>query len=230
MFMPLKDDTPLHVIRFQYVTLFIILLNVGLFIITGPLAGEQALSIIQTGFGVVPSELLDLRRIPNHDFNLVAEPATLITYMFLHGGWLHLIGNMAFLWVFADNVEDAFGPVLFTLFYLVCGIVAAGAHVLLNPNSHAPLVGASGAVSGVLAAYMLMFPKARVWILMFMRIPVPVPAWVALGGWIIWQGVSLFMPQGSGDTVAFWAHIGGFAAGLLITAFLRMRPFIQDRL
>lgn len=230
MFMPLKDDTPLHVIRFQYVTLFIILLNVGLFVLTGPLAGEQALAIIQTDFGVVPSEILDLTRTPNPVFNPVSEPFTLLTYMFLHGGWLHLLGNMAFLWVFADNVEDAFGPVLFVLFYLVCGVVAAVVHIVLNPDSHQPLVGASGAVSGVMAAYLLLFPKARVWILLLMRIPIPVPAWVALGGWIAWQGASLFMPKGPGDSVAFWAHIGGFAAGLMITALLRMRPFVQNRL
>ena len=230
MFMPLKDDTPLHVIRFQYVTLFIIVLNVVIFLLTGPLAGEQALAIFEASFGVVPTELLDLTRIPNPAFNPVSEPITLLTYMFLHGGWLHLIGNMAFLWVFADNVEDAFGPLLFGIFYLVCGVAAALVHVLLNQNSHAPLVGASGAVSGIMAAYLLLFPKARVWILLFMRVPVPVPAWVALGGWIAFQAVSLFMPQQDGDAVAFWAHIGGFAAGLLITAFLRMRPFVQDRL
>jgi membrane associated rhomboid family serine protease len=191
MFMPLKDDTPLHVIRFQYVTLFIILLNVGIYLLTGPLAGEQALAIIQTGFGVVPTELLDLARVPNPEFNPVSEPVTLLTYMFLHGGWLHLIGNMAFLWVFADNVEDAFGPLLFTVFYVVCGMAAAGFHAMLNQNSHAPLIGASGAVSGIMAAYLLLYPKARVWILLFMRVPMPVPAWAALGGWIAWQGVGL---------------------------------------
>jgi membrane associated rhomboid family serine protease len=230
MFMPLKDDTPLHVIRFQYVTLFIILLNVSIYLLTGPLAGEQALALIQTGFGVVPSELLDLSRVPNPEFNPVSEPITLLTYMFLHGGWLHLLGNMAFLWVFADNVEDAFGPVLFTVFYVVCGTAAAGFHVLLNQSSHAPLVGASGAVSGVMAAYLLLYPKARVWILLFMRVPMPVPAWAALGGWIAWQCVGLFLPQQAGGTVAFWAHIGGFVAGLLIAAILRMRPFVQNRL
>jgi membrane associated rhomboid family serine protease len=230
MFMPLKDDTPLHIIRFQYVTLFIILLNVAIFLLTGPLIGEQALAVVEASFGVVPTELLDLTRHPNPEFNPVSEPVTLLTYMFLHGGWLHLIGNMAFLWVFADNIEDAFGPLLFGLFYLACGVAAAGAHVLLNPNSHQPLVGASGAVSGVMAAYLLLYPKARVWILLLMRIPVPVPAWVALIGWIAWQGVGLFMPQQDGDTVAFWAHIGGFSAGLLITAILRMRPFVQNRL
>jgi membrane associated rhomboid family serine protease len=212
------------------VTLFIILLNVGLFIITGPLGGDQALLMIQNGFGVVPTELLDLTRIPNPDFNPVSEPITLITYMFLHGGWLHLIGNMAFMWVFADNIEDAFGPILFGIFYLVCGVLAAAVHVLLNQNSHAPLIGASGAVSGIMAAYLMLFPKARVWILIFMRIPVPVPAWVCLGFWIAWQAVSLFMPQAPGDTVAFWAHIGGFIAGLAITAVLKMRPFVRERL
>jgi membrane associated rhomboid family serine protease len=230
MFMPLKDDTPLHVIRFQYVTAFIIAVNIVIFLLTGPLAGEQAQVLLETGYGVVPSELLDLTRVPNPEFNPVYEPMTLFTYMFLHGGWLHLIGNMAFLWVFADNVEDAFGPLLFTLFYVICGVLAALIHVALNQNSHAPLVGASGAVSGIMAAYLLLYPKARVWILLFLRLPVPVPAWVALGGWILWQIAGLFFPQQQGEAVAFWAHIGGFLAGLVITAILRLRPFVKNRL
>ncbi len=229
MFMPLKDNTPLNIIRFQYVTLFIIILNVAIFILTGPLAGEQALAVVEAGYGVVPTELLDITRIPNPAFNPVAEPLTLITYMFFHGGWLHLVGNMAFLWVFADNIEDAFGPMLFGLFYLACGVIAALAHVMFNAESHAPLVGASGAVSGVMAAYLLLYPKARVWILLFMQIPMPVPAWVALGGWIALQAASLFMQQMPGDAVAFGAHIGGFAAGLALTALLRMQTFVRDR-
>lgn len=230
MFIPLKDDTPLHIIRFQYVTAAIIVVNVLIYVLTGALAGEQAQALFQVGFGVVPTELLDVTRIPNPEFNPVSEPVTLLTYMFLHGGWLHLLGNMAFLWVFADNIEDAFGPLLFGVFYVICGIVAALVHVLFNLGSHAPLVGASGAVSGVLAAYLLLYPRARVWILLFMRIPVPVPAWAALGVWIAFQALGLFVTQLAENAIAFWAHIGGFAAGLAITALLRLRPFVRDRL
>jgi membrane associated rhomboid family serine protease len=221
MFVPLKDDQPLEVIRFQYVVLVLIVLNVLLFLLTGPLRGDEALLITATGFGVVPSELLDLTRLPPVEFNPVAEPFTLLTYMFLHGGWLHLIGNMAFLWVFADNIEDAFGHFGFALFYILCGVGAASVHVMMVPDSHQPLIGASGAMSGVLAAYLLLYPHARVWILLFMRIPLKIPAWIVLGGWIIFQFVSLGLEQPEEQAVAWWAHIGGFATGLLFTMLLR---------
>ncbi len=221
MFVPLKDDQPLKVIRFQYVVLALIVMNVVLFLITGPLQGDEALMITVTGFGVVPSELLDVTRIAPADFNAVAEPLTLVTYMFLHAGWLHLLGNMAFLWVFADNIEDAFGHFGFVLFYLVCGIAAAMTHVFMMPDSHDPLIGASGAVSGILAAYLLLYPKARVWILLFMRIPMKIPAWIVLGGWCVLQFVSLGLEQPEAEAVAWWAHIGGFATGLVFTLILR---------
>jgi membrane associated rhomboid family serine protease len=221
MFVPLKDDQPLEVIRFQYVVLALIALNVLLFLVSGPLRGDEALMITATGFGVVPSELLDLTRLPPSELNPVAEPITLLTYMFLHGGWLHLIGNMAFLWVFADNIEDAFGHFGFALFYILCGVGAALAHVTMAPDSHQPLIGASGAMSGVLAAYLLLYPHARVWILLFMRIPLKIPAWIVLGSWIIFQFVSLGLEQPEEQAVAWWAHIGGFATGLLFTMLLR---------
>jgi membrane associated rhomboid family serine protease len=227
MFVPLKDDQPLKVIRFQYVVLALILINVLLFIVTGPLRGDEALMITETGFGVVPSELLDIARRGSAELNPVAEPFTLLSYMFLHSGWLHLIGNMAFLWVFADNVEDAFGHFGFTLFYLLCGVTAALAHVYMTPNSHDPLIGASGAVSGVLAAYLILYPQARVWILLFMRIPLKIPAWMVLGGWIALQVVSLGLEQPDGEAVAWWAHIGGFATGLVFTLLLRSPLFVR---
>jgi membrane associated rhomboid family serine protease len=228
MFVPLKDDNPLKLIRFQYVSLAIIILNVVVFLITGPLRGDQALTLVEYGFGVVPSEIWDVSRVPNPVFNPVAEPLTLLTYMFLHGGWLHLLSNMAFLWVFADNVEDAFGPFGFALFYLLCGIAGALTHVFMLPDSHAPLIGASGAVSGVLAAYLLLYPKARVWILLFMTIPMKIPAWMILGGWIVLQFASLYLQSPEGEQVAWWAHIGGFATGLVFTLLLRSPLFVQS--
>jgi membrane associated rhomboid family serine protease len=227
MFVPLKDDNPLRLIRFQYVSLAIIVINVLVFLITGPLRGDEALLLAENGFGVVPTELLDLTRVPNPAFNPIAEPLTLITHMFLHAGWIHLLGNMAFIWVFADNVEDAFGHVGFALFYLLSGVAAAMTHVLMQPNSHDPLIGASGAVSGVLAAYLLLYPQARVWILLFMRIPLKIPAWIVLGGWMALQLVSLWVDAPEDQSVAWWAHIGGFGMGLLFTLLLRSPLFVQ---
>lgn len=227
MFVPLKDDQPLKVIRFQYVVLALVVLNAVLFLLTGPLLGDEALMVTATGFGMVPSELLNAASHNAVGFHPIAEPLTLLSYMFLHGGWLHLIGNMAFLWVFADNIEDVFGHIGFLFFYLVCGIAAALAHALIMPQSMEPLIGASGAVSGVLAAYLLLYPSARVWILLFMRIPVKIPAWIVLGGWIIFQFVSLAMEQPESQAVAWWAHIGGFAAGLLLTLLFRLPAVVR---
>lgn len=225
MFIPLKDDTPLRVIRFQFVTVVIIAVNVAVFLLTGPLVGDEAAAIWSTGFGVVPTELLSGERNASALLNPVSEPITLLSYMFLHGGWLHLISNMAFIWVFADNIEDAFGVVGFSLFYLLCGVAGALTHVAMSPDSNAPLIGASGAVSGVIASYLLLYPHARVWILLFMRIPLRFQAFWVLGGWALLQIVSLFLIPDEGQAVAWWAHIGGFMAGLVLTLLLRNRLF-----
>jgi membrane associated rhomboid family serine protease len=166
---------------------------------------------------------------PGTAYNPIPEPLTLITYQFLHGGWWHLIANMAFLWVFADNVEDAFGHAGFLIFYLLCGIAAGMLHTLMQPQSGAPLIGASGAVSGVLASYMLLYPRARVWILLFMRIPLPISAIWALGGWFALQLISAFISTEDSTLVAWWAHIGGFLTGLILTFVLRSRLLVRPR-
>ncbi|MDE2444978.1 MAG: rhomboid family intramembrane serine protease [Alphaproteobacteria bacterium] len=222
MFLPLHDNTPLKVIRFQYVTLAIILINVAIFLYTGPLGNEFIAANAQGNFGLVPNELLH----PQIGHGMIAEPLTLLTYLFLHGGWMHLIGNMLFLWVFADNIEDAYGPIGFAIFYLLCGVLGGLTHVFMMPNSPNPLIGASAAVSGILAAYILLFPKARVWILLFFRIPVPLPAFVVLGGWFLMQVFYVAAAKNTED-IAWWAHIGGFVAGLVITFLLRNRLQIQ---
>jgi membrane associated rhomboid family serine protease len=221
MFIPLKDNTPLRLIRFQYVTSAIIAVNVIVFLITGPLLGDAGLMAAITGFGLVPAELLDASVRNATDFHPVSEPLTLFSSLFLHAGWMHLLGNLAFLWVFADNVEDAFGHIGFMLFYLLCGVAAGLAHTVMMSGSHQPLVGASGAVSGVLAAYLLLYPRARVWILLLMRLPLRIPAWIVLGGWIVLQFVSLYLDQPEDLVVAWWAHIGGFAMGMVYTLILR---------
>ncbi len=228
MFIPLHDNTPLKVIRFQYVTLAIIAGNVIIFLMTGAFQSEQFLGSVATTFGVVPSDLTQ-GSLQNAAHSPIPEPATLVSYMFLHAGWLHLISNMLFLWVFADNVEDAFGYVAFTLFYLLCGIAGALAHVAMAPNSPSPLIGASGAVSGVIASYLLLYPKARVWILLFMRIPLRISAVWVLGGWFLLQIVSVYLDFGGGEQVAWWAHIGGFAAGLVLTLILRSKLLISPQ-
>lgn len=226
MFVPLHDNTPLKVIRFQYVTGALIVINVIAFLMTGAFTSEQTLWAVATGFGIVPVELLHV--VDAGPFNNpVPEPLTLITYQFLHGGWMHLLSNMAFLWVFADNVEDAFGHFGFLLFYLLCGIAAGLLHTFMQPDSGAPLIGASGAVSGVLAAYLLLYPKARVWILLFMRIPLPISAFWALSGWFALQLISIFISSEDELQVAWWAHIGGFLAGLILTFVLRSRLLVR---
>ncbi len=226
MFVPLHDNTPLQVIRFQFVTVSIILGNIIIFLTTGAFQSEQIMATIATGFGVVPNDITHLSQ--NIPYTPIPEPLTFITYMFLHAGWMHLIPNMLFLWVFADNVEDAFGYFSFALFYLLCGVASALAHVVMTPDSPAPLIGASGAVSGVLGSYLLLYPRARIWILLFLRIPLRISAIWVLGGWFLLQILSMFMASKAGDVqVAWWAHIGGFLAGLAITLVLRSRLLIR---
>jgi membrane associated rhomboid family serine protease len=147
--------------------------------------------------------------------------------MFLHGGWMHLIFNMAFLWVFADNIEDAFGHAGFSLFYLLCGIAAGLCHAIMQPTSQLPVIGASGAVSGVLGAYVLLYPKARLWIFFYLPVPFRIPAIFVLGAWFALQILGVFTPEEEGHLTAWWAHIGGFLTGLLLTLLLRARLLVK---
>ncbi|MGZ3405217.1 MAG: rhomboid family intramembrane serine protease [Polyangia bacterium] len=150
----------------------------------------------------------------------VPWPWTVVTSMFMHGGWLHIIGNMWFLWIFGDNVEEAMGSVKYLLFYLLCGLAAAMAQVLSSPASQIPMVGASGAIAGVLGAYIVLYPHARVrclWILFIIITTVYVPAWLLLGIWFVSQ---FFIP---GEGVAWMAHVGGFVTGFLLVRLLVTR-------
>jgi membrane associated rhomboid family serine protease len=222
MFLPLHDDTPLRIIRFQYASAVIALICVAILLYSQFAYGNAEDLRFAMAYGAVPALLTD-RAAAAPGLQAVPEPVTLVTYMFLHGGWLHLISNLLFLWVFADNIEDAFGHAGFVLFYLLCGTAAALAHAFMLPQSEAPLIGASGAVSGVLAAYLVLFPRARVWVLLFMRLPMRIPAYWALIGWIVFQFLSLLVAQEDEVQVAWWAHIGGFGAGLALTLLLRGR-------
>jgi len=226
MFIPLHDSTPLKVIRFQAVTITIILIEVAVYLATGAFATEASLAATATLWGVVPGEMTGVMP-PVLGYDPVPEPFTLVSYQFLHGGWWHLISNMLFLWVFADNIEDAYGHVAFALLYVFCGVIAALAHVLVMPYSGVPLVGASGAVSGVLGAYLVLFPKARVWVLLAARIPLRIGAMWVLGGWFALQIFSWWMTRNSETEIAWGAHIGGFIAGAAITYAIRRRLWMR---
>ena len=220
MFFPLYDRNPLKVIRFQTVTAALVVANVLVFLYTGVVLDDVEAQRLYLSFGTVPAVLTGKAVLAA---NLVQVPAILtpVTSLFIHGGWLHLIGNMAFLWVFADNVEDSFGHVRFLLFYLFCGVVAAMAHVVLDPASRVPLVGASGAISGVVASYLLLFPRSQV-LSLFGVFPVSLPALWLLLAWLAFNVIS-FLLAPTGEGVAWSAHIGGFAAGFVITWLFRDR-------
>jgi membrane associated rhomboid family serine protease len=175
-------------------------------------------------FAVVPVELLRVGVLGGPAFGPldgipVPERYTLLSYMFFHGDLLHLASNMAFLWVFGDNVEDAMGHLRYLLFYLLCGILAALAHTVMLPLSRAPLIGASGAVSGVIAAYLMLHPRVMVWVLAFRVIPLKLSAGLALGAWVVSQFIMLLVPN-SGP-VAWWGHVGGLVAGALLILVMR---------
>lgn len=200
------------------------------------LGSEPALSYSVCELGVVPGELLQAVAVgtavpisPGLACVVSAEPNwwTPLTSMFLHGGWFHIVGNMWFLWLFGDNVEDSMGPVRFVVFYLLCGFTAVAAQVAVNPASPVPMVGASGAIGGVMGAYAVLYPKAPVEMLVVLGFYVNrivVPAFVMLGYWFLLQlmgGLPSLESEGGG--VAFWAHIGGFVAGVGLVPLFRDR-------
>jgi len=208
---PYKDDNPTAV--FPFITIGIIALNVLVYLweISSP-SGQQ-----QTAFsyGAIPHNLLTFER--NQPIHPVA---TVFSSMFLHGGLFHLGGNMLYLWIFGNNIEDRLGHIRFLIFYLLSGVVAAYAHTITEPNSRIPMIGASGAVSGVLGAYLLLFPHARVHTVIFFGFfwqIVRVPALVVIGFWAIIQLINGIITKGllSQGGVAWFAHVGGFLFGLL---------------
>lgn len=220
MFVPIYDDNPLKRIRFQYVTLFLIALNVAIFVFES-LGVEHA---VIASFAIVPHELFEVRILGGHAASspeaiAVPERYTLLTYMFLHNDVVHIFGNMLFLWVFGDNVEDALGHARFLLFYVACGVLAGLTHAVMQPDSTIPLIGASGAVAGVISAYLMLHPSIRVWVLALKFIPLRISALFALGAWILSQLIMVLVPQAG--PIAWWAHIGGLIAGAVLVVFLR---------
>jgi membrane associated rhomboid family serine protease len=214
---PLRDHNPRT--RFPAVTLLLIAANAVAFLFELSLDARGQNLLVLSG-GAIPYEIVNWVDIGPR--NLLPLPGSIFTSMFLHGGWMHLIGNMWFLWIFGDNVEERLGAVRFVIFYLVVGIVGALAQCYSMPSSTAPMIGASGAVAGALGGYVMLFPRAKV--VTFVGIPFlwhirDVPAWIFLGIWFLGQ---FFIP---GSGVAWMAHVGGFLAGLgAVRLLARTRP------
>ncbi len=244
MLFPISDDnSDRH--RTPYINYIFIIINVLVFIFLQGMGGNEAFTY---AFSTVPAEIITGQdivtperlvtvaetgqqfRIPGLQPTPVNVYLTTVTSMFMHGGWMHLIGNMLYLWIFGDNIESRLGHVRYILFYLLCGVIASLSHVIVTyfspSNPFVPSLGASGAISAVLGAYLLLYPGKSVNMLLLFRIVFSVPAWVALGFWIAMQVISgLGIFGGGNDGIAYAAHIGGFVAGmLLIKMFDKEKP------
>jgi len=217
-FLPLHADNPRVLIEQPWVTWGLIAACTLVFLYQVSMDPEDGARLIY-GLGLIPATVTGIRQL-EPDLVLIPALATLLSAPFLHGGWMHLIANMLYLWVFGDNVEDAMGHWRFLAFYLLCGVLAALAHIAADPASAMPTVGASGAISGVLGAYLILHPKARV-LVPIIIIPLYVPAWALLILWIGFQVASAAAGGPVGGGIAWWEHIGGFAAGALLAVFFR---------
>ena len=217
---PLKDINPSRTTPFVNIALIVSNLVVFFYQVTLPLGAQKAFVLAHA---TIPARITALAA--GHGAAQIAL-APLFTSMFLHGGWMHLLGNMLFLYIFGDNIEDYFGHLGYLAFYLVSGIGSGLVHVLFNLHSGIPAIGASGAISGVMGAYILLFPRARILTFFFIFL-VPVPAFLILGYWFVFQFLEALGGIGGDPNggVAVWAHVGGFLIGMLITVvFARRRP------
>src|SRR3989304_2445545 len=207
---PLKDDNPVR--KTPYATISLIAINTAVFVfqtILGPKIKE--VFILKTA--AIPYEIMSLKDVSPAKF--LPPPFTLLTSMFVHGGFFHVFWNMLFLWIFGDNIEDRLGKIKFIIFYLLTGVAASMAHVALNPDSAIPLIGASGAIAGILGAYIVLYPRAKILTLLFFFFfvqVVKIPAIIFLGIWFLTQILNI----GAGGGIAWDAHIGGFATGFVL--------------
>ncbi|MFT6677028.1 MAG: membrane associated rhomboid family serine protease [Sulfitobacter sp.] len=211
---PIRDHNPSG--RRPYVTYALMAVNVAVFLsYVSLMADPRAITVFYNSWALIPARIGQ-----GHGFE------GLLTSMFLHGGWMHLLGNMLFLWIFGDNIEDEMGHLRYLLFYLACGVIAGLTQVALEPGSQVPMVGASGAIAGVMGAYLLLFPKAKVDILIifvvFFRI-FPIPAWIMLALWFGAQFLGGLAAEANQGGVAYWAHTGGFIAGIAFALPLWLR-------
>lgn len=220
MFVPLHDGLPMRHLRAPFVTYGIVLACVLSYVVLSQLMPVRMEVAVAAGFGMIPSVLFETVRLPG-DVPHAPAWATLVTSLFIHAGFVHLAGNMLFLWVFGDNVEDQTGHARFAVLYLLCGAAGSLAHAAMNVGSQQPLIGASGAIAGVIAAYVLLFPRVRIWGLVFKVIPLNIPAYGAIAAWFGFQVLQALLAQEG--PVGWWAHIGGFIAGLVLTPLLVRR-------
>lgn len=235
---PIRDENP--TLRTPVATLVVIGLNVAAWVLVQGLGSTLPLLQSVCELGLIPAELLGTAptgtTVALGTASCVLDGSrtwiTPLTSMFMHGGWLHIVGNMWFLWVFGDNVEDSMGPGRFALFYLLCGLAAASAQVLSNPSSTVPMVGASGAIGGVMGAYARLYPRVHVQLLVLLGFYVTtiwVPALFMLGLWFVLQLLGgLPALQGDGPGVAFWAHVGGFVAGVVLVGAFRRPDYVAQ--
>jgi membrane associated rhomboid family serine protease len=238
---PLRDENP--TVRTPVATIAIIALNAGAWVFLQGFGTMEGLAHSLCAFGLIPGDLLG--HLPQGTVVPLGDQAqcvlsgsspvwTPLTSMFMHGGWFHILGNMWFLWVFGDNVEDAMGPVRYVIFYLLCGLAAAAAQVATDPASAIPMVGASGAIGGVMGGYARLYPRARIETLLplgFYFTTIAVPAYFMLGYWFLLQ-VLAGVPAlaGAGGGVAFWAHVGGFLAGVILVGAFRRPDLLASHL
>lgn len=220
MFIPLHDQNRLLHVPRPYVNLAIIAANVLVFLVFQKAGEQRAVAASSYSFGLIPVVLFDIRNLAPQ-LQVIPDWMSVITYAFLHGGFMHLIGNMLFLWVFGDNVEDAMGHLRYLIFYLICGAAGGFAYAILDVNSEVPLIGASGAVSGVVAAYLMLHPRVKVWVLVLGRIPVRLTAFWLLGAWVLYQIGNAIVSVNS--EVAWIAHVGGLVTGAVLVLFFRRR-------
>jgi len=223
MFVPILDDAPVRRIRRPWVTYGFLASCVAIYVLfqSGWFLPERAGLVVS--LGLIPSVLFGEAVLPA-GYETAPPVATLVTSLFLHGGVLHLAGNMLFLWVFGDNVEDDLGHLRYAAFLILCGVGAGIAHAVGATNPDAPLVGASGVVAGVVAGYVILHPQVKVWVLLFYRLPLRLRAFWIIGAWVVFQAGNALI---SGDSqVAWWAHVGGFVTGAVLVAALK-RPDVR---
>jgi membrane associated rhomboid family serine protease len=236
---PYRDEN--ETIRTPYATFVLIAINVAVWLFIQGAGSEVALARSICNLGLIPGELT-LSVPPGTSFRMgerllcLTDPGRqtshIFTSMFLHGSWMHILGNMWFMWIFGNNVEDAMGRARFIVFYLLTGGAAALAQVVLNPASAVPMVGASGAISGVMGAYIVLYPRVRVFMLIVLGFYVTSmawPAWMMLGYWLLLQFVSgLTVIDKEGGGVAFWAHFGGFVAGAVLVKLFARADYLAE--
>ncbi|MBW1971398.1 MAG: rhomboid family intramembrane serine protease [Deltaproteobacteria bacterium] len=218
MFIPLKDENPTK--TYPYITVSIIIVNI-LFFFYALFQGKMGINNIAYKFGAIP---YTYSHFPFHLFpNALPPPFTLITSQFVHGGFFHIAGNMLYLWIFGNNIEDVIGHFRFLIYYIVAGIIASFAHIIASPSSTIPMIGASGAIAGIMGAYMVLFPRAKILTLIFFIIIIQIvriPAIFVLGFWFF---IQLLMSTNPNSHVAWFAHIGGFLFGVVTIKWMIKR-------